>query len=165
MKKTIKIFLAIFVFAVLFILYIPNIIAFKNTDIVSITNSSENIKIPETDDVELRNIFNDYNKRYFNNELSLDHIFYYPIGNDITGERILGQFITIRYNNPESTTTLIRMSDIYKIDKDETFRGALIHEMCHLWEWQNYKSLDHDTVFDNKIRELVSIYGIALPLR
>ena len=99
---------------------------------------------------ELENLFDFYNSSLFDNILcseiavefsDLSHINYYGLFDKDDG-----------------------IIDIHcELDKIE-IKQTLIHEMIHVWQWEQYKQLNHKKRFVAKADELGKIVGFTIPI-
>lgn len=88
----------------------------------------------------------EFNDTYFESRLRMPDRF-----EIIKSTRILGQFQA--KSEGWCIVRIIRMSDYY--DRSEhDFKGTLIHEMIHQWQYENHYKVDHRATFKRKAEEI-----------
>jgi len=104
------------------------------------------MEIAEVNNKVLTNIFKNFNKDYFNNELPLPHF-------EITNMKsYLGRFEFDKCYSI-SKESCIKISTFYKYNEHE-LEAVMIHEMVHSWQWVHNRFDGHRDAFKRKASEI-----------
>ena len=94
---------------------------------------------------DLEKWYDEFNARYFNNELKRCPIYINKT------KRALGQFG--RKRDWFEMRCFIKISNYFDRPMKDV-QNTLIHEMIHQWQWVKYGVCDHGTTFKNKAMEI-----------
>ena len=114
-------------------------------------------------DSELKKLYDQFNKKYFNNDLPDDIEIKYKKMKGAGGRAKGTRYKKERKTVPES----IEISSFYVMD-DKDLHGILLHEMIHIWEMINgYRSGrdSHSLQFRKKREEILKKVNLEIPLK
>lgn len=106
--------------------------------------------------VELKSRYDSYNALYFDGELPTKCRFYL-----IKDAMRVGNATA---NPNRRCSPKIGISDRI-LWTDGQLRDAIVHEMIHLWEWENFGKMTHGKIFKAKMKELNDRYGMNIRVK
>ena len=102
---------------------------------------------------ELKNIFDELNRKYFNDSLKHPLLQWNSRLRSSAGRFIPGT----RLKKPTIEVALYLVDEK---DSENLIRDTIGHEMIHMWLWQNKKPYGHTSQFKEKMNEMgVSLYN------